>query len=131
MQASDLTQYQWQNRLLLVLCEHKENKLYQQQIAMLLNQETALKDRKLKIFTTIKTCESTQPSENNNHEIWQNIPSLLQKYSKSTDGFEVLLIGLDGGIKIRQTQLISMKQLCGIIDRMPMRRAELKRKKQN
>ena len=40
--------------------------------------------------------------------------------------FEVVLIGLDGGIKLRQTKLVSLDKLFTLIDGMPMRRNELK-----
>jgi hypothetical protein len=37
----------------------------------------------------------------------------------------VLLIGLDGEVKLRQSQVATNEQLFGLIDSMPMRRAEL------
>ncbi|OHX63799.1 hypothetical protein NH26_24710 [Flammeovirga pacifica] len=39
--------------------------------------------------------------------------------------FEVVLIGLDGGVKLRQSTILSKKALYDKIDSMPMRRAEL------
>jgi hypothetical protein len=37
----------------------------------------------------------------------------------------VLLIGLDGEVKLRQSHAATNEQLFGLIDTMPMRRAEL------
>ncbi|MBT8185067.1 MAG: DUF4174 domain-containing protein, partial [Eudoraea sp.] len=37
--------------------------------------------------------------------------------------------GLDGGIKYRKTALLTMEELFSIIDSMPMRRAEMRKKK--
>lgn len=43
------------------------------------------------------------------------------------NGFQMLLIGKDGGVKIRQSEPISLNQLYGTIDGMPMRRQEMKK----
>ena len=40
--------------------------------------------------------------------------------------FEVILIGLDGGIKLRQDQTLLKQDLFRIIDAMPMRRNEIR-----
>ncbi|MEM9823617.1 MAG: DUF4174 domain-containing protein [Bacteroidota bacterium] len=54
----------------------------------------------------------------------------LQKYHQSKAPFEVLLLGLDGGVKLQQPEVLSCTELFAIIDRMPMRRQELRRRKQ-
>ena len=38
----------------------------------------------------------------------------------------MILIGLDGGVKLRQTEMISLDKLFTLIDGMPMRRREIK-----
>lgn len=40
--------------------------------------------------------------------------------------FEVILIGLDGSIKLRQMEVLSKEDLIAIIDAMPMRKSEIK-----
>mgnify|MGYP000892552319 CR=1 FL=1 len=44
------------------------------------------------------------------------------------ENFEVILIGLDGGIKLRQTEVLTKEDLFNIVYAMPMRRSELSRK---
>jgi hypothetical protein len=44
---------------------------------------------------------------------------------ENKSGFQVLLIGLDGGVKMDQSEIISCKKLFGTIDSMPMRKAEM------
>ena len=46
-----------------------------------------------------------------------------------SDGYEVVLIGLDGGIKLKKQDVLTTKELYNVIDRMPMRLDELKHKK--
>jgi hypothetical protein len=48
--------------------------------------------------------------------------TLRQRYKLPTGGFSVVLIGKDGGAKLRQTRPISAAVLERTIDAMPMRR---------
>lgn len=43
-----------------------------------------------------------------------------------SNDFEIILIGLDGRIKLRQSQFLLDEDLLRIIDAMPMRRNEIK-----
>jgi hypothetical protein len=44
------------------------------------------------------------------------------------DGFEIFLIGMDGGVKLRSKTPISVEELYAVIDAMPMRRREMRDK---
>ena len=41
------------------------------------------------------------------------------------DGFEAVLVGKDGGVKLRRTAPVSATELFGTIDAMPMRQGEM------
>ncbi len=41
--------------------------------------------------------------------------------------FEVLLIGKDGGVKLRRDQPVAVSEITALIDTMPMRRNEMRR----
>jgi hypothetical protein len=43
-------------------------------------------------------------------------------------GFEVVLIGKDGGVKQRSTQPLAPTELFGTVDKMPMRRQEMRQR---
>ena len=43
--------------------------------------------------------------------------------------FEVLLVGKDGGVKLRRDQPVVVSELTALIDTMPMRRAEMLRQR--
>ncbi|MCF2505471.1 DUF4174 domain-containing protein [Dyadobacter sp. CY107] len=45
----------------------------------------------------------------------------------STSKFTFLLIGRDGGEKLRSDEIVKAEKLFGLIDAMPMRKAEVKR----
>ncbi|WP_299152381.1 DUF4174 domain-containing protein [uncultured Christiangramia sp.] len=51
------------------------------------------------------------------------------KISRKTE-FEVFLLGLDGGIKQRQQEILQTEKFFSLIDGMPMRKAEIRRKDQ-
>lgn len=46
---------------------------------------------------------------------------------ESTAPFTFILIGRDGGEKLRSSDLVTIEKLFGLIDAMPMRKAEMKR----
>lgn len=47
----------------------------------------------------------------------------------SEDKFQVILVGKDGGIKLRESRVVSSQQLFTLIDGMPMRRSEKEKQK--
>ncbi|KOH44068.1 DUF4174 domain-containing protein [Sunxiuqinia dokdonensis] len=49
-------------------------------------------------------------------------------YKKADSGFEVVLLGFDGGIKLRKNELLPLAELYATIDAMPMRLREMERK---
>jgi hypothetical protein len=47
-------------------------------------------------------------------------------FREAEGSFEVVLLGLDGRVKLRQDKLLNCDRLYNTIDRMPMRQRELK-----
>ncbi|WKN32575.1 DUF4174 domain-containing protein [Porifericola rhodea] len=122
--SSILKKYEWKNRLLL-LFSPTHNTTYQQQLKQLNKHKADLTERDLIVFyiteKDIKTSESTNYTN-------ENKQALLNYYKVNTDTFFVILIGKDGTQKIKQNKLLSIEQLFGTIDAMPMRRREMNRK---
>lgn len=61
-------------------------------------------------------------------QIFVNPESQSMKKLRNETGFEIILIGKDGGVKKRKTSLMQTDELFGIIDSMPMRQSEMRRK---
>ena len=59
--------------------------------------------------------------------ISQTDKSILKKYNITQPHFTFLLIGKDGGIRLRSTKVIPKEQLFALIDVMPMRQDEMRR----
>lgn len=119
--SMDLEKYQWQNRLLLIFSPTAE--AYQEQLMQLNNKQEGLADRNMKIFHLI--------NEGNAAVDGKPIPRaevqrLAEKYNVNSGAFTVILIGKDGGEKLRQSNPLKLEKLFSVIDAMPMRQREMK-----
>lgn len=123
--AQSIASHKWRNRILLVLTDDINNTIYKNQIKELQAHETGLKERKLIVYQISKDKFKTGLTEITS---WQKSIQLYKDYKQSKTTLEVLLIGLDGGIKLREIDLISCEALFGVIDVMPMRKSELNNK---
>lgn len=125
MNAQILKPYQWENRIVLILTNDENAEKYQKQLAVFQSDKAGLKDRKLVIGKVMPKQYCLGLDKSN----WVQSPELYRDFhSKNTD-FEVILIGLDGGVKLRQNEILNLEKLFATIDVMPMRQAELKNRK--
>ncbi len=97
-------------RQLLIFGNDTSPSLVQQQMQLLNKEALAIQERDIQI----KIVEKGSP--------------LYKKYKAKAARFEVLLIGKDGGEKYRTNTMLEAKQLFALIDAMPMRKDEMKRK---
>ncbi|MEO0728414.1 MAG: DUF4174 domain-containing protein, partial [Bacteroidota bacterium] len=58
-----------------------------------------------------------------------NSSTLYEQFNTAQAPFQVFLLGLDGGVKLRQQAPVSREDIFDLIDTMPIRRAEMRRKK--
>ena len=106
--AADLNLYRWHNRPLVIFAPSKTDPAYVEQMAMLEKHKSELAEREIIVLS------DTSPNEN----------GTLRK-QLNPKGFEVVLVGKDGGMKLRETTPLSTEVLLSTIDRMPMRQARL------
>ena len=121
MTAQEIATYQWKNRLVLILSSSTETANYQKQVQELEENTEGLAERKIKVFQITPKKFTTGFSTD-----WKNNNSLYHKFSIQNADFEVILIGLDGGEKLRRQQPVSTEKLFSTIDVMPMRKAEMR-----
>ena len=125
--AQILQQCQWKNRIIVVYSNETELDLVSKQLDLLMEESNKLSERKLLVIQATKDRYKTIFPENSE---W--VSSSLKdelKISRKTE-FEVFLLGLDGGIKLRQQEIVQTEKLFSLIDGMPMRKAEIRRKDQ-
>jgi len=124
--SQDLSKHKWENRLILLITNDENNPTFQSQISEFKKDRDGLEERKLIIYQGLPETYKTGLNGNT----YKKSSQLYNKYKETGTGFEVLLLGLDGEIKLRQNELLTKEKLYGIIDAMPMRRREIERNKQ-
>lgn len=112
-------------RLVLILVDNPDNDKYLKQVKEFKNHVDGVQDRKILVYHI--TPEKFKVGLSN--EAWQQSKTNYKRYKETDSQPEIILIGLDGGIKLRANEFLSCKKLFATIDVMPMRKQEMKRKK--
>lgn len=106
--TADLSAYRWERRPVLVFAPAAEDPAYREQMEMLRAARAGLKERDIVVLT-------------------DDDPGALGRLRTglALDGFTVMLVGKDGGVKLRADRPVAAEELFALIDRMPMRRREM------
>lgn len=129
-QENPLEDYQWKHRILLLITDSDSEGRYQQQISALGELDSDFEDRKLLVVDvrTDKYSIRNRPKMSQMSNLWKTNKTMYSQYGIKGKQFSVVLIGLDGGVKLRQAKVLERDQLFERIDAMPMRSAEIKNK---
>lgn len=106
----DLDAYQWSHRPVLIFAPSRENSAYQQQLAALRVAQDGLAERDIVVLT------DTDPGA-----------AGMLREGLGIKGFVVLLVGKDGGVKLRRGTPLGVDEIFAAIDAMPMRQQEMRR----
>ena len=129
LNGQNLEQHKWQHRLLIIETTNKTNAAYKNQIKEFVHAAAELADRKLIIYELVgDKYKKTDYLARENDTDWKVIDEVNKKFWNITNTFKVQLIGLDGGIKLEQKEILKKEILFAVIDAMPMRKWELKNK---
>jgi hypothetical protein len=120
----DLTQYQWQKRLLLVFAPTREEPNFQALHEPLGARTPEVDDRDLVVFEVLEAGPSTVDED----PLDPSAARLLRARFRVPNGaFSVILVGKDGGVKLDRQDRTSLDEIFGLIDSMPMRQHEMRR----
>ena len=119
-----LAGYRWKNRRLLVFAPDADSALCRRQQEMLLVVEHGLNERDIVVIFVIEDTVSTKRKPTPN----VSAVDLRDAYDVLPHEFRVVLIGKDGGVKLRQEEPILMADLFALINSMPMRKQEMGRR---
>lgn len=122
--AQDLSSHQWQDRVLLVITDDISNVIFKKQLAELKQNKDKLKELKLVIYQ-VKQNSFRKGLDNGK---WQTGSQIFNEFIKPPSTFRIVLLGLDGGEKLNQAEFLTAEQLFAVIDVMPMRKAEIRKK---
>lgn len=106
--VTDLDAFRWKNRPVLLFAPSPDDPAYVEQSASFIAAAEGLLERDIVVLS------DTEPREDG---------ALRRRFD--VQGFEVLLVGKDGGVKLRKQTPISAEELFAEIDSMPMRRREM------
>jgi len=107
--VSELSQFVWEKRPVIVFADSPNDPSFQRQLEFLRDQSGQLAERDVVVLT------DTDPAA---------MGPLREKLRPR--GFMLVLIGKDGGVKLRKPFPWDVRELTRSIDKMPMRRRELK-----
>lgn len=114
--AATLKASKWQKRVLLLCAPNADNADLRRQQQLLGSFRAELSTRDL-VVREVLTSQLT-PADQRYAREQLKVPA---------NGFVMLLIGKDGGVKRRETSPLPPAQLFSTIDAMPMRRQEMRR----
>jgi hypothetical protein len=121
----DLSEFQWKNRLLILFAPNRNHPLFDAFRKSLAANRSEAADRDLVIFEILESDVSSM----NNEPINSDTPRLLRETFDAQPGaFTVILIGKDGGVKLKRRDHADLEEIFDLIDSMPMRREEMRRK---
>jgi hypothetical protein len=123
LNGQNLKGHLWKNRVILIITTDSESENYVSQLEEFKMHNQEFEERKLIAYKVLPNKYKLQSNTDNS---WVKDSDLHATYNPSNSDFRLILIGLDGGIKIEQNVLLTAKELFLTIDAMPMRRAEIK-----
>lgn len=107
--TSDLSEFVWTKRPVIVFADSENDPSFQQQMEFLRDREADLRDRDVVVIA------DTNPDI---------IGPLREKLRPR--GFMLVLIGKDGGVKLRKPFPWDVREISRSIDKMPMRQREIR-----
>lgn len=118
-----LLDYRWEARIVLVFAPSEDAPLLVAQRAAFDSDRTGLAERDVVVHTVLPDRVTpdlgTLPQE--------SADALRERYDVAPDAFAAILIGKDGGEKLRTETVLMPETLFQTIDAMPMRQREMRR----
>ena len=111
MNAENLEELRWKGRVLLIYAPEGSDKQLARQEELLRSHDAELRERD--VTQTVLQARGENPE-------------IFERLKLSGAGFTLLLIGKDGGEKLRSHNVVAPETLCRLIDSMPMRQEEMR-----
>jgi len=121
IKAQNLEDFQWENRILLLVDTGQDTEALQSQLDELTTDKQALKERDLVIFRV--TPDAVYFVDGSLSKL--KARQMYDKFALDSAFKGTLLLGKDGGLKLKQPFKVSAQRIFDLIDSMPMRRAEM------
>lgn len=119
--AAGLDALRWKARPVIVFASADDARAADQ-IARLQRDRAALEEREMSVFLVGRAGVTTLAGGRAPSGL--DAAALRREYRVTDDAFAVVLVGKDGGEKLRFTEPVDAAKLTQTVDRMPMRRNE-------
>jgi monofunctional biosynthetic peptidoglycan transglycosylase len=123
----DLGDYKWKNRLLLIFSPSESYPGYKVQKREFEEQMAEVEDRDLIVFNIFEEEESLIGKSSISDAAAE---SLRKQFDTESGQLTVILVGKDGGEKLRSTGSVTTEEIFSLIDSMPMRQAEMREREE-
>lgn len=127
MSEFNLASYKWKNRVLLVFAYNAENVNYQRQVELFKQHQQGLNERDLLLVTVLEKGTSYSNEQPINTA---SAAKLRQRFNINDNDFRVILVGKDGGAKLKDAKVVQAETIFREIDAMPMRQQEMRQKRE-
>ena len=129
LEGQNFSSHQWENRVLVIQCRSDQSEKLHQQLLEFETSKQDLVERRLVLYVVIKDKYQFVDFKNERGEkIKLTVDQDIENLKNTNALFQIQLIGLDGGVKLEQKFPLESDELFRIIDSMPMRRSEMRRK---
>lgn len=125
--AGVLERYLWEKRVLLVFTPDPADMRFVAQEKELREHAAMLNERDTVIWRLAAHRYATE-----NGKLLPHIAAgpFFRYFDAPEDGFTVILLGKDGGVKLREEDAVTARRIADLIDAMPMRRREMRQRGQ-
>ena len=125
--GQNLDNHKWKSRILIVKTLSSNSKKHNDQLKEFNNSDKEFKERKLVLYIINQDKFSlTNYTDSTLNYSGKVTKSLAENILTESEDFEIILIGLDGRIKLKQNEILLKEDLFSLIDSMPMRKNEMK-----
>lgn len=109
----DLSEFRWKKRPVLVFADSEDDPAFIEQMALLRARQDALETRDIIVLT------DTDPAART-----------ALRLKMRPRGFMLVLVGKDGGVKLRKPFPWDVREISRSVDKMPMRQREIREEKE-
>ena len=124
----DFDQFKWKNRLLFLFALERNDPFFRDLKGEISDRKNEVDDRDLVVFEILEFGPSTM---NTTQMDPQTAASLRKHFDLPPKTFMLILLGKDGGIKLKRNDRVKLEEIFSLIDSMPMRKDEMRQKGQS
>jgi len=124
----DFDQFKWKSRLLFIFASERNDPFFRDLKGEISDRKNEVDDRDLVVFEILESGPSTM---NTTQMDPQTAASLRKHFDLTQQTFALILLGKDGGIKLKRNDPVKLDDIFTLIDSMPMRKDEMRQKGQS